>query len=79
MYELAMRMEMQDRSLHTASAHVIALSVALGVDPKKVAQLLVDDQQIKDYAKQINDEIGRLEDEKKKAVQETGLETSKSE
>lgn len=65
LYEIAMRVEMQDRSLHSNSGHIIALSIALDLDPKKVAEILLDDQAIRDYAKKINDAIKEIEDKKK--------------
>lgn len=64
LYELAMRLEMNDRSLHSTSAHVIALSIALGVDPAKVAEILTDDEKIKDYAKKINESIDKMAKDK---------------
>ncbi len=64
LYELAMRLEMNDRSLHSTSAHVIALSIAMGVDPAKVAEILTDDEKIKDYAKKINEAIDKMAKDK---------------
>jgi hypothetical protein len=71
LYELAMRLEMNDRSLHSTSAHVIALSMAMGVDPAKVAEILTDDEKIKDYAKKINEAIDKIAKEKTPSLAET--------
>ena len=78
LYEIAMRVEMQDRSLHSNSGHIIALSIALDLDPKKVAEILLDDAAIRDYAKKINDAIKEIED-KKKPTEEAKVEEPKVE
>ena len=69
---------MQDRSLHSNSGHIIALSIALDLDPKKVAEILLDDAAIRDYAKKINDAIKEIED-KKKPTEEAKVEEPKVE
>jgi len=66
LYELAMQQHSMERSLWSTSAHVVSLAIALGADPKKVAELMVGgNEKIKAYSKVINDEIERLEKEKK--------------
>ena len=62
LYELFMRQEQFDRSLYTASAHAVALGIILGVEPKKIAEFLVNEtEKIKEYGKAINEEIDKLE------------------
>jgi hypothetical protein len=64
-FELAMQQHSLERSVWSTSAHVVALALVLGVDPKKVAELMVGgDEKIKGYSKTINEEIERLEKEK---------------
>jgi len=66
LYDLALQQHSMERSLWSTSAHVVALALALGADPKKVAELMVaGDEKIKEYSKVINKEIERLEKEKK--------------
>src|SRR5579864_4669120 len=66
-YEIIIRQEAMGRDLWTVSANVLALCLLLKVDPKKVAELLVDEKQTKEYADQINAELRKIEDAKKAA------------
>jgi hypothetical protein len=67
-YELAMNQQHMERSLWSTSAHVVALGLALGADPAKVAELLVNgDDKIKEYSKVVNDKIQELEKAKQPA------------
>lgn len=66
LFELAMQQHSMERALWSTSAHVVDLALASGADAKKVAEIIVNhDEKIKDYSKQINEEIERLEKEKK--------------
>lgn len=66
LYELAMQQHSMERGLWSTSAHVVALGLVLGADPKKVAEFMVGgDEKIKEYSKVINEEIERLEKEKR--------------
>lgn len=63
-YELAMNQHNMEKGLWSTSAHVVALGLALGADPKKIADFMVNgDEKIKEFSKTINDEIKRLEAE----------------
>ncbi len=64
-YELAMQMHDVDQRVWSMSSHMLALGVALKVDPKKMAEILTGDQAvIKQYAEQINDEIRKIDEAK---------------
>jgi gas vesicle protein len=66
MFELAMHQQSIERSLWTNSAFASALAMLLKVDPKQIAAMLVNsNDEIKKYSQEINDEIERLEKEKK--------------
>jgi Sec-independent protein translocase protein TatA len=53
-----------EKGLWSTSAHVVALGLVLGADPKKIAEIMVSgDEKIKEFSKQINEEIKRLEEE----------------
>ncbi len=81
LYELAMNQHSMEKGLWSTSAHVVALGIALGADPKKIAELMVKgDDKIKEFSKNINEEIKRLEedahkghDHEKKEEQQTSL------
>ena len=50
----------------TNSAHIVALGLILGVEPEKVAELLVNgNEKIKDYSDKINKAIDKLSEDKK--------------
>lgn len=67
LYELAMRQEMQDRSLMTNSALLVSLGMLLDVKPEKLAETLINNnEKIKEYSTKLNEEIGKLEKEKHK-------------
>lgn len=67
-YELAMNQRQMEKGLWSTSAHVVALGIALGVDPKKVGEILADgDEKIKDYSNKVNETIQKLESEKSKS------------
>ena len=68
LYDLAMQQHSMERAIWSTSAHVVALALAAGVDPKKVAEIMINqDEKVKEYSKQINEEIDRLEKAKKPA------------
>lgn len=65
-YDLAMHLQDVDYRVYSISSHVLALGIVLGVDPKKMAEILTgNDSKIKEYAKNINDEIQKIEESKK--------------
>lgn len=60
-YELAMHMRHLDNTTHSNAAQILALGMMLGVDPAKLAELLVNgDEKLKEYGKKINEEIDKL-------------------
>jgi ABC-type Zn2+ transport system substrate-binding protein/surface adhesin len=66
-YELAMRQEMQDRSLMTNSALLVSLGILLDVKPEDMAEMLINkNDKIKEYSTKINEIIDKLEKEKHK-------------
>lgn len=66
LYELYMQTQMMDRNLMTNSALLCAVAMEKGIDPKKLAELLIKENgKIKEYSQALNEEIGRLEKEKR--------------
>ena len=63
--ELMMHQEMVGRDMWTISSNVIALGILLNVDPKKIAEHLVDDTKVKEYASKINEAIRELQEAKR--------------
>lgn len=73
LYELAMRMEMMDRSHYSMSMHLLALGKALNISPEKMAEMLTaKTEDLQEYGKQINEAIDgiRKKDEAEAAVKE---------
>ncbi len=67
-YDLMMGMDTLDRRMWTTSSFVTALALLLKVEPKKVAELLTGEQtEIREFSKQINDEIDKIEAARKPA------------
>ena len=65
-YDLMMSMDVLDRRVWTTSSFVTALAIHLKIQPKQIAELLTTgQQQIKDFSKQINDEIDKIEEAEK--------------
>jgi hypothetical protein len=70
-YDIIMHAQMLERNIWSNSAHVVALSMLLDVDPEKVAETLVNGQsKIEEYGKKINEAIDRLETAKKEKLAE---------
>ncbi len=66
-YELAMQMQDIDKRVWSISSHMLALGVALNIDAKRMAEILTgDDAKIREYAKNINEEIKKIEDARPK-------------
>ena len=65
LYELMMAQQSMERGLWSNSSVVMAIAVLTNIDPAKVAELLVNDEKIKEYSKQVNEEIKKLEDAKR--------------
>ena len=71
-YDIIMHSQMLERNIWSNSAHVVAMSILLDVDPEKVADLLTNGQdKIEAYGKKINEAIDRLETIKKEKAAET--------
>ena len=61
LYQLAMNQQDMDRHIMSNSAQILALGVALGVDPEKIAKLLTtDEEKLKEHGKKINEAIQKL-------------------
>ncbi|MDE2311590.1 MAG: hypothetical protein KGJ93_00665 [Patescibacteria group bacterium] len=68
LYELFMQQQHLHQNLVTNSAHIVALSLLLNIEPEKIAELLVNgNDKIKDYSDKINKSIDKLEETKKMA------------
>lgn len=66
LYELFLQQQHLHQSLVTNSAHIVALSMLLNVEPEKVAEILVNgNEKVKEYSDKINKEIDRLQEAKK--------------
>jgi hypothetical protein len=64
-YDLAMRMEVLDRSLWSTSAHIIALGIVMDVEPEKIAEILANGgDKIQEYGKRINAYMEKADKEK---------------
>ncbi len=65
LYELYMQTQIMDRNLMTNSALLCAIAMEKGINPQKLAEILIkDNEKIKEYSKALNEEIGKLEKEK---------------
>lgn len=66
LYELFVQQQGMHQNLTTNSAHIVAMSIILGVEPEKVAELLINgSDKIKDYSEKINRAIDKLEEARK--------------
>ena len=75
-YEIAMHLNELDHRTWSVSSHVLALGILLKIDPKKMAEILTGDEKtIADYAKLINDEIQKIQKEKKPEQKTDAIET----
>jgi hypothetical protein len=80
LYELAMHQQSLEHNLFSNSMTILAVAKALGTDPKKIAKLLVDEEdKLKDLGKQINDEIDFLRKDKKPPEDAKGFEVKEEE
>lgn len=65
--EVAMQIYDLDKCVWSISSHMLALGVALKIDSKRMAEILTgDEEKIREYAKQINEEIKKIEDARPK-------------
>jgi hypothetical protein len=66
MYELAIGQQHLERNLWSTSTVVMAIALIAKIDPKQVAELMVNgDEQIKEFSIKVNEEIKKLEEAKK--------------
>ncbi len=66
LYELAMAHNQMERGLWSTSTLVIVLALLTKQDPKAIAALMVNgDDQLKEFSGKINEEVKKLEAEKK--------------
>lgn len=72
-YEIFMQMQGMERSLFTNSAHIVAMGLVLGADPEKIAEIMMDNEKIKDYSDKINSAMKKLQ-EKTPKVEENKVE-----
>ncbi len=66
LYELAMAQHQMEKGLWSTSTVVMALAVLSKAKPEEVAKLMFDDEKIKEFSNQVNQEIKKLEAEKHK-------------
>jgi hypothetical protein len=72
LYELAMSHNQMEKGLWSTSSLVIILAMLTKQDPKKIAELMVnDDAGLKEFSGKINEEIKKLEAEKHPATHKT--------
>lgn len=63
--EIVMHLQDIDQRVWSMSSHVLAIGAVLGVDPKKMAEMLTgDDAKLREYANSINEEIKKIEEAK---------------
>lgn len=63
-YELFMQQQQMERAMWSTSAHVVALALALGADPAKVAEFMGNDAKMKEYSDKINEIISQNQKDK---------------
>ena len=60
-YEIFVQMQGMERSLFTNSAHMVAMGIVLGVSPEKIAEIMSDNEKIKDYSSKINEAMKKIQ------------------
>lgn len=71
LYELAMQMHDLDQRVWSTSSHLLAMGILLGIDPKKMAELLTGEESVlREYAQKISDEIKKIQESKPKSGEE---------
>jgi hypothetical protein len=72
-YELYMQLQNMERGLWSTSTLGIVIAILAKLDPKEVAELMVNgNEKIKEFSKQINEEVDKLEKAKKPAASHEG-------
>ncbi len=67
LYEIVMAQNSMEKGLWSTSSLVIILAMLTNQDPQKIAELMVNgDDKLKEFSKNINDHIKKLEEEKHK-------------
>ena len=65
MYELAMHQQQLENQTFSNSMTVLAVALALGADPEKIAKFLTTDEaKLKEFGKSINEAIEKLKPSK---------------
>ena len=65
MYQMAMHQQQLENQTFSNSMTVLAVALAVGADPEKVAKFLTNDEaKLKEFGKAINDAIDKLKDKK---------------
>ncbi len=65
LYELFIQQQGMERNLMTNSALLCAMAMEVKISPEKLAEILIkDNEKIKEYSKQLNAAIDKLEKEK---------------
>ncbi|PIR96282.1 MAG: hypothetical protein COT92_01945 [Candidatus Doudnabacteria bacterium CG10_big_fil_rev_8_21_14_0_10_42_18] len=66
LYQMLMSQQQMEQSLWATSAHMVALGILTKIDPREVAKILVSGEaRIKEYSQNVNEEVKKLEAEKK--------------
>jgi aldehyde:ferredoxin oxidoreductase len=61
LYELFMQQQGMERALTTNSALLISLAIQMKIEPEKLAEMLTENDKIKDYSNKINKKIDEME------------------
>ena len=69
MFDLAMTQQQLERGLWSTSSLVMSLALLTKLDPKAIAELMVNGgSQIKEFGDKVNEQIKILEDQKRQAA-----------
>ena len=72
LYELMMAQNSMEKGLWSTSSLVLVLAMLTKQDPKAIAELMVNgDEKLKEFSGKINEEIKKLEAEKRPTAQPT--------
>ncbi len=73
LYELMMAQNSMEKGLWSTSSLVLVLAILTKQDPKAIAEMMVNgDEKLKEFSGKINEEIKKLEAEKRPAAQPAG-------
>jgi hypothetical protein len=66
LYELAMNQNQMEKGLWSTSTVVMALAILTKSKPEEVAELMFENEKIKEFSEKVNEKIKKLEAEKHK-------------